>query len=241
MHGLLNHLEHLGLVKPVPVHQQVEQSGEARDGGGEQEASASQDALRFCQRLQSFSPLGQMVEGAQEEDDVGGPVATREPAGVACLGGDPFVCRGGLLDVKGYRVDQVHAVAQIGKPCGVLPRPTPDVNDVEGPLGEEAADQFLRALELEGAGLHAPVQSLRFLAVLVVGADCLVDLHAPHYGSIGHGRRFIVWLYQPIREPGFALGALAERTVRVHNWTTDTKSFRAVHAGWVPESSGGSQ
>ena len=101
-----------------------------------------------------------------------------QAARVTRFSGDQLVRRG-LLDVKGNRVDHVDSVTQVGQPGCIGPRPTPDVQYVEGAFWEEALDQFLGALELEGARVHASAKPILFDAAVVVVARTLVHVHAP--------------------------------------------------------------
>jgi hypothetical protein len=85
-----------------------------------------------------------VVEGAEQQHDIHAAVRYTEPAGVSELCGDAGQRRRGL-DMVGYHVDHVHAVAVGGQPRRVHAGATAHIEYLCWRLWQRPAEQLLRA------------------------------------------------------------------------------------------------
>jgi hypothetical protein len=176
------------------LEERVEERGEAPDGGGAEDAPGAEDPPRFAERGQAIGPLGQVVEGAEEEDGVGAGVGVVQAAGVAHGqrrdGVVGLAGRGaaGLLDVERHGVDQVHRVASGGQPARVDAGAAADVEHHRRRRGQVPGEQLLRAraLELVLPGGQPPGLQPQLVVLLDLSGEALSQLEdspLPPWGS----------------------------------------------------------
>jgi hypothetical protein len=121
-----------------------------------------------------------MIERTQQQDHIDAPVGLRKRAGIAHPGAGEgrlrlvLGCRGRLLDVQWYGVDQGHRVAFPGQGQGVDAGSPSDVEHGSRCRGQIAGEQLPRSQVLQASRGRAR-QTPSLQALLVVGQDLLVQ------------------------------------------------------------------
>ena len=141
--------------------------------------------MGFLDSADSVVFVYEVIKGAEEKNCVDRRVRLRQGARISKLGSDRCV-RGGLLDMKRYRIDDVNPIAESAQPCGINAGPAPHVENRRGRRWKRASEQFLRPCPLEGARRKPAGQSLNFLAAVVVIENSTIKFHAC---IIGRSRR----------------------------------------------------
>jgi hypothetical protein len=83
----------------------------------------------------------------------------------------------GLFDMKLDRIDQMNAMASLGQPRCIHPRPTAHIQNLQGRGRQITKQNLLRSCPLERAGWKATTQTGAFLAPFVVGAQLWIEFH----------------------------------------------------------------
>ena len=147
-----------------------------------------QHAPRLREGREAIDPIGEVVEGAEEEDGVGGAVSEREASRVAHpharqpSGGPRVRSRPGLLDVERHGVHEVHVVPLLGEPEGVGSGRAAHVEHDAGRRSKVAGDELPCPRPLEGeVGLFEPA----LLATQgVVAQDLVGRAHLAHRARV---------------------------------------------------------
>jgi hypothetical protein len=161
----------------VAAEQAVAGGREPGDPGRGQDPARAQHPPRLGEGPDPVAAVGQVVQGAQQQDGVDAGVGPLEPAGVTHAGAGqraPRLLPGGaqrLLDVDGHRVDQVDLVAPRGQGQGVHASGPADVQDDRGCRRQVPDQQLPGADPLKAQGPEPPL--LRHLGV--VGGDLAVE------------------------------------------------------------------
>jgi hypothetical protein len=145
----------------------IDERRKARDRRDDHDASGAEHAARLAQRLRTVGRLGQVVERAEQQHGVGGPVFELERPRVAQPRADARRPR--LFDVQLDRVDQLDVVAALDQRDGVGARPAADVEDARRRRRQQPPEQVQRALALDPRPGRQPVALEPELVVRVEG------------------------------------------------------------------------
>ena len=161
----------VGLVAEEAAEQPIEERGEARDPGGEQDAAGLGLPPSLAERHDPVRLLRQVIERAQQQHGVGARVRPLEPPRVAdartreLAPGLAARSNARLIDMHRARIDQVHLVAERGEPARVDTRTAADVEH-GAPRRQMAQDDLLGTRELDLAGAAQEASRLTGLPVV---------------------------------------------------------------------------
>jgi hypothetical protein len=122
--------------------------------------------------------IRQVVERTEEEYGIERGVRLVETPGVAKSSRKRVVGlrgsdRGSLLNIQGYWIDEVNAVARLREPGGIDAGATTNIEDVGWWRGKKALEELPRADQLEA--VTATSEALALATLLVIAPDVAVD------------------------------------------------------------------
>jgi hypothetical protein len=170
----------LGVVLEDVAAEEVAEVGEAVDASGEEEAVRPEDAGGLADGAGTLVGRDEVVEGAEEEDDVdgrggegveaggGGVVDAEDSGGEAGVG---EAAGGGFEEAPGD-VDEVEAAAASGEEAGILAAADADFGD-GGAFGDPALEVAGGDGELDRAGLLEAGRLVGEDGLVVVAGDAL--------------------------------------------------------------------
>ena len=160
-------------VADCAADQRVEQRRKSRDRSGSEETTGPEHAPCLGECRHAISPFDQVVERAEQKNDLVARVGLVEAPRVSL--GDlesPPRALGRRSNVKRRRIDELDRVSPGGQPVGVCPRPASDIENTGRRGRQEAGENLLCPNELDQRRTTA--QTVELDSALVVVANLVV-------------------------------------------------------------------